>query len=300
MAPEFIGEEVGRPLIKTNVNALGKSVIREISGDIPLSRADRLRYLLRNACRNIAGIGRGPRSRAFRPDISCAATIAAGQSPGRLLTELFIEIELPRLSPPRELKVVEIGCGSGSMVYRLARLGYCGRYTGVDITDRFRRDHPRDFPFTVSYEVGDAHAFTPAGPVDLLISVSTLEHIPDDAALIRKLGSQFGPDALELHVVPSGASLAVYLWHGYRQYTPAALAAKFGPDIKIVRLGGLGSYILHFLFITVPDLIIRRSARRAAPGLYRALQLWALRVDVLLPICPTAYAAIRRHRCEQR
>jgi len=267
----------------------------EISGDTHLSLPNRMRYLLRNAWRNIAVLGRGPHSRAFRPDRKHAAAIASSQSPSRLLTELFVEAELPRLTVPRELEVLEIGCGSGSMAFRLSRLGFSGRYCGIDINNRFRCDYPDNFPFVVSHVVVDAHAYAPPRAVDLLISVSTLEHIPHDSVLIRRLASLFNPGGVEVHVVPSGSSLAVYLWHGFRQYTPAALAAKFGCDIEIVRLGGLASYFLHLAFITVPDIIFHRSLRRASPTLYRALLLGSLRLDALLPFLPTAYAVIRRH-----
>ena len=47
-----------------------------------------------------------------------------------------------RLSPPRQLDVIEIGCGSGSMAARIAGFGYGGTYLGIDIQDRFRRDQP--------------------------------------------------------------------------------------------------------------------------------------------------------------
>jgi SAM-dependent methyltransferase len=208
---------------------------------------------------------------------------------------LFLEAELPRLTVPRELEVLEIGCGSGSMAFRLSRLGYSGRYCGIDINDRFRCDHPGNFPFAVSHVVVDAHAYAPPRAVDLLISVSTLEHIPHDGVLIRRLASLFNPGGVEVHVVPSGPSLAVYLWHGFRQYTPAALAAKFGHPIEIVRLGGVASYLVHLVFITVPDMIFYRSLRKTLPGLYRALLLGSLRLDALLPFLPTAYAVIRRH-----
>jgi SAM-dependent methyltransferase len=237
----------------------------------------------------------GPGSRAFVPDIARAAAIESGQSPGRLLTELFLEAELPRLTPPRPLNVLEIGCGSGSMAYRLARIGYRGTYTGIDINDRFRRDHPADFPFVVTFIQGDAHRFAPAAKGDLMVSVSTLEHIPDDAALIDRLASLFAPGGVEVHVIPSGASLMIYLWHGFRQYTPRTLVEKFGPKVEIVRLGGLGSYMLHFLFITISDLILRRSWRKGAPRLYRSLLIGALRLDRVLPFFPSSYAVIRRH-----
>ena len=87
----------------------------EICGDLRLSAADRLRYLFRNACRNLSSLGRGPKTRAFRPDLRRADAAMSGQSPGRLQTELFIESELPKLLPPRPLEVLEIGCGAGTM-----------------------------------------------------------------------------------------------------------------------------------------------------------------------------------------
>jgi hypothetical protein len=96
-------------------------------------------------------------------------------------------------------------------------------------------------------------------------------------------------------VVPSAASLAAYLWHGYRQYTPASLAERFGQRAEIVRIGGLASLLLHIVFITAPEIALRRSLRESVPGLYRTCLRAALRVDRVLPFCPTAYAVVRHH-----
>jgi SAM-dependent methyltransferase len=267
----------------------------EISGDIRLSAADRLRYLWWNALRNLSSIGRGPRTRPFFPDLRRASQVMAGQSPSRLAMELFLEAELPRLSPPRQLDVIEIGCGSGSMAARIAGFGYGGTYLGIDIQDRFRRDQPLAFAFEAAFQQTDAHAFSPPQRYDLMLSSSALEHIPDDTVLIRRLPSFMKPGGLEVHVLPSGASLATYLWHGYRQYTPVMLAERFGDDIEIVRLGGLGSYLLHGLFITGPEMLLHRSLRKAMPRIYLALLRAALRIDRVIPVCPNAYAVIRRH-----
>jgi SAM-dependent methyltransferase len=267
----------------------------ELSGDVRLSPADRLRYLIRNACRNLSRARPAPKSRFFLPDHRCAQAIAEGQSPGRLLTELFLESELPRLIESRDVTVLELGCGSGSMAARLVRLGFRGRYTGIDIKDRFDRPAASTLPLTAEFVEIDAHAFTPAEKLDLMLSVSTLEHIPDDAGLIARLPTFFKRGGLEIHVVPSGASLGLYLWHGFRQYTAASLAQKFGPGIEVVQLGGLGSYLVHFGFVTLPDLLLRRSIRKAAPSLYRRALLAALRLDPWLPVFPCAYAVIRRH-----
>lgn len=273
----------------------GAAIQPELSGDIPLSAADRLRFLWRNACRNVAAVGRGPATQPFHPDRQRAFDAIAGQSPGRWLTEVFIATELPRLMPPRQIEVLEIGCGSGSMAPRLAGIGYSGHYTGVDIQDRFRREQFAGIPFTFDHLLMDAHALAPARPADLLISVSALEHIPNDRDLIRRFPQFVRAGGLELHMVPSGPGLATYLWHGYRQYTPAALAERFGGGVGIVRIGGFGSFLLHLFFITVPEMLLRRSLRRAAPGLYRSLLRAAWRVDRVLPVLPTAYAVVRRH-----
>jgi hypothetical protein len=53
--------------------------------------------------------------------------------------------------------------------------------------------------------------------------------------------------------------------------------------------------LLHFIFITIPDLILRRPWRKRAPKLYRAMLIAALRLDRALPFFPSAYAVIRRH-----
>jgi hypothetical protein len=98
-----------------------------------------------------------------------------------------------------------------------------------------------------------------------------------------------------VHVVPAGSSLLPYLWHGFRQYTPAMLAARFGADVELVKIGGLGSLMLHFIVITGPEMFLRRSPRKVLPGAYEALMRLALRIDRVLPVCPTAYAVIRRH-----
>jgi SAM-dependent methyltransferase len=267
----------------------------ELSGDVRLSASDRLRYLLQNAFRNIRTLGRGPRAERFAPSWDQCRPYFVGQSPGRLVTEFLIETELPKLFPPQPVAVLEIGCGSGSMASRLAKLGYSGDYTGVDVQDRFQREAPTGFPFVKEFSVIDAHAFVPSRQVDLLLSVSALEHIANDSELIARFPSFMRPNGLEFHVVPSGPSLAVYLLHGFRQYTPKKLSDRFGAgQVRIVRIGGIGSFLLHACSITIPENLLGFSLRKTMPGGYRSLIRFALRADQALPYFPTAYAVIRR------
>lgn len=269
--------------------------MNEICGDGGMTAGDRIRYLWQNLGRNLSTLGRGPSARPFLPVLELAREAITEQSPSRLITNVFIDSELPKLLLPRKLEVLEIGCGAGAMADRLAALGYIGTYTGVDVQDYFRRDRPGEFPFTIEFHQADAHLFTPERPIDLMVSVSTLEHIPNDTKLIQRFASFFKPGGLEVHVVPAGSSLLPYLWHGFRQYTPASLAARFGPDIELIKIGGLGSLLLHTLVITGPEMFLRRSLRRAMPAAYGALMGLALRIDRVLPVCPTAYVVVRRH-----
>jgi 2-polyprenyl-3-methyl-5-hydroxy-6-metoxy-1,4-benzoquinol methylase len=267
----------------------------EICGDGAMTAGNRFRYLWQNLCRNLATLGRGPAARSFFPDLARARTAMTGQSPSRLITNVFIDTELPKLIPPRRLDVLEVGCGAGAMADRLAALSYSGTYTGVDIQDYFKRGRPEGFPFAIEFHKADAHVFSPAKPIDLMVSVSTLEHIPHDTQLIGRFPAFFNPGGLEVHVVPAGSSLLPYLWHGFRQYTPAKLAARFGPDVELVKIGGLGSLLLHTIVITAPEMFLRRSPRKVFPGVYAGMMRAALHIDRLLPVCPTAYAVIRRH-----
>lgn len=263
----------------------------EISGDqrLPFGRA--VMYLLRNAARVLGSAGCGPKSKPFFPAPSSIATFST-QSPSRLLTEAYLSEKLAGLVPPGRLKIVEIGCGSGFMVRRMSVLGITGDYLGLDIGNRFAAtDTPQ---ITVRFEQGDVHAFeTAPQSIDLLFSFSALEHIPNDARLIGKFAEFMRPGGVEVHVVPAGASLFAYLWHGFRQYTRPMLGERFA-GATLTRLGGLGSLFLHMLVIT-PEMAFGKFFRSRFPRAYRAMLRGALKVDRVLPICPTSYVVYRQH-----
>jgi SAM-dependent methyltransferase len=263
----------------------------EISGDVRLSIADRFRYLWRNGARNLSSLGGGPPTQRFHWP-SAALPPILGQSPSRYLTELFLATELPCVLPPvRPISVVEIGCGSGSMASRLEGLGYGGSYLGIDIENRFISSRGT---LARTFLQADAHDLVPQHPIDLLISVSALEHIARDTDLVRRLSGHMAPGGVQLHFVPAPAALLAYLWHGYRQYSPVDISERFGPSTRIVRLGGVGTTLLHLLAIT-PEIFVGRFVRARSARLYAVLLRGALALDRLLPFFPTAYAVVRRH-----
>ncbi len=268
----------------------------EINGDLRLGAADRVRYLAGNLMRNLRGAFAPATIRYWRyPDSLLRAAALGPASPGRLLSEAFIRHELPKLVPPRPLEVLDIGCGSGRMAKLLAEAGYSGDYTGIDPADRFRaQEWPEASRFRLSFVQGDAHTVLPGSSFDLIVSLSALEHIPDDARLIRRLNGLLAPGGLQIHFVPSTWGLLVYLWHGYRQYGAAAIAERFDREnTTLYKLGGLGSFLVHWSLITMPEYLLRTSFRSKWPRAYDRLLRAGFSLDRAAPFMGSIYAILQ-------
>jgi SAM-dependent methyltransferase len=177
----------------------------------------------------------------------------------------------------------------------LGKAGFTGHYVGVDLQNRFTGARWQGGPFTAEFIEGDAHDLKLPPDFNLVISNSALEHIPDDGRLIARLQTLLGPDGLQVHLVPSTWALLLYLWHGFRQYGRAAIAARFPePPPLVYRLGGAACFLVHFMLITIPEVLLRQSLRKRFPRVYAAVLLGALRVDHLMPIMPSGYVIICR------
>ena len=271
---------------------------RELNGDETLGLYDRLRYVGGNLRRNLRPrrtpleVSRWPAPDRLRGDAAPGAS-----SPLRSLSEAFVREELPRQRPPGEVAVLDIGCGSGRLAALLGEAGYRGRYTGVDAADRFAADAFAGPAFRMTFAHGDAHDVRLDGPFDLVCSVSALEHIAEDQRLLDRLDGMLSPGGLQVHIVPAPAALLLYLWHGYRQYGVAALADRFAArGARVFALGGGASWLLHFLWITLPETVLRARLRRAFPRAYTTLLRLAFRLDGRLPSCPLGYAVVSPRR----
>ncbi len=259
----------------------------EVSGDVSLTVAQRLRYLAFNLSRNLK-TGKCEMKR-LRFSAGRLPRTPSTASPSRALTEAFLQSQLPKMLPPRSIRVLEIGCGSGSLTRLLSESGYSGDYVGVDVVDRFDRTAQSDF--RRDFVLADAHRFDPDGKFDLVISISALEHIPEDQRLTERLAEFVAPTGLQLHFVPSGWGLLAYLWHGYRQYTTISLAERFDSQRSTVSaMGGAASFVLHILFITVGENLLRLRLRQRLPRVYGRMLDGCLQFDRIAPVCATMYA----------
>lgn len=267
----------------------------DLNGDFLLSPRDRLCYLARNVRRNLAAL---PTSVPIEPYWHGHIEETDGTpSPGRFLGQLFICEALPKLLQKPVIRVLDVGCGSGRMSRLLAQAGYLGTYVGVDIDDRFSRDTDEGEGFIRRFVHGDAHDLPETETFDLVFSNSALEHIPDDRRLLEKLGRLVAPGGMQVHIVPSGWGLALYLWHGYRQYPLARLATLFkGEGTQVYGLGGLACFGLHLAFISLGEILLRMDLRRRFPRPYRMLLNVALVVDRVLRFCPGMYVVCQPGR----
>jgi SAM-dependent methyltransferase len=267
----------------------------ELNGDLRLSVPDRIRYLVQNAKQNLSAFARPAfqQFKGWRPPRGALESVAARTaSPGRKLAEAFVVFGLPQHLQPGEISVLEIGCGSGRARDLLARAGYSGRYTGLDVYDRF--DFEARFPdFVSEFRLLDAHEIEPEQRYDLILSNSALEHIDNDVALVDRLRQCLRPGGVQFHIVPSGAALFAYLWHGYRQYAGGALALRFNPAASCVfPLGGLASLAVHILWITLPEQLGQLRLRNHFPGTYAAATKLAVALDRVFGFGAPMYVVI--------
>jgi SAM-dependent methyltransferase len=263
--------------------------MHEISGDARLSSRQRLVYLAYNFVRGLRGFRCRDHSRAWRAQWP----VLTADSPGRHTIDAFLRDMVPRLTTRREISVLDIGCGSGYLREVLDELGYRGHYVGIDIERNSRYDSTERASFESTLILKPIEEVTLDEKFDLVFSNTVLEHIKDDRLALRRASDACAPDGAQIHIMPTYWSLFLYLWHGYRQYNRCTLNALFGADRPAVyRLGGAGSFFVHFFFITIGELFVFRSPRVRQRRAYRTALRLALQLDRLLPVLPAFYAVV--------
>jgi SAM-dependent methyltransferase len=131
---------------------------------------------------------------------------ANGQSEDRPALRLYVRLVERYLRPSR---VLDVGCGTGTLLNRLARVV---RADGIEISEWSAAQARRNSPSSTVYEAtGDL----PTGEYDGFTAVHVFEHIPDDVLvdLLKDLRRATTPDARGLVIMPDPAGKAARL-HG--------------------------------------------------------------------------------------
>jgi SAM-dependent methyltransferase len=159
--------------------------------------------------------------------------------------QLLLDRLRRRIRPSKDIRVLEIGCGTGG---NLAAFNSVYAASGVepDAIAAARAREKSGAPVTVG-ALPAAAAMIPAG-VAAVLCLDVLEHVADDGAALAALANHMPADALLVITVPAGPSLLGAhdraLGH-YRRYTRAELIAKLrAAGLEIVFV----SYFNSLLF----------------------------------------------------
>jgi glycosyltransferase involved in cell wall biosynthesis len=273
--------------------------MREICGDIGednvLTKREKLTYLLQNFLRGVTSWSLPGKVKGWKGKV----VPNGSDSPGRLYVDTYLRQELPRLVLPGKIRVLDIGCGTGYVHTLLSELGYSGEYVGLDVVQEpaFAKESET---FSVSFVQGQIEAFETNEPFDLVISNTTLEHVQDDRTAAQVALRVLAPDGVGVHIVPSYWSLFLYLWHGYRQYTPKMLRRMFkGQNYTLIGLGGIGSFFVHLFGITLPERVFGFKSLRKG-GIYPRLLSFGLFLDRILPACRALSVVVVHPHKDQR
>ncbi len=272
----------------------------QLNGDLDLTSDEQQAYLKFHASRNRANSLRSRKNAIPVQRMPLKVPRDPGlASPARVMMDAFIRYfasEFTRYWGGRNIRVLDIGCGSGYGCNLLEQGGLKGEYIGVDHQPHPKFDLITSANFARRQIITDIHALEPdmVGSVDLLMSMTSLEHFEDDAAALTIARKTIGPNAAELHIVPAEED-ALRLWqaHGWRQYSPACIQ-DLCPGADIYRIGGAASGFIHCRCITNPN---QKGIdwRREHPGLYRTLRTLGLLLDPLTGNRPASlYAVVRR------
>ena len=166
------------------------------------------------------------------------------------------------LGTRHDLRVLDIGCGTGGM---LPLLGAFGRVTGIDpaeVAIRYSRQHAA--PGVELYQVDFPTQVPPGRDYDLVTMFDVLEHLDDDATALRAAGTLLKPGGSLLVTVPALRSL----WSPHdvinqhrRRYRRRELRQRI--EEAGFRLERLSYYnTLLFPAVFAARLLRRRLARR--------------------------------------
>ncbi len=125
-------------------------------------------------------------------------------------------------------RILDVGCGGGSVAVALHRLGY--RVTGIDTAEMLVRKAHERCP-EATFVVGRVESLPPQPPFDVITLFDVLEHLDDPAGLLRASLAHARPGTLILATVPALRSLFTLIdtLSGHKKrYEPGELADLFG------------------------------------------------------------------------
>ena len=124
-----------------------------------------------------------------------------------------------RSAPKRPLRVLDIGCGTGRHLQRLAEAGIdIDNYVGIDTSERMLQRAATNHPYSrARFVYGDAIAtLRSEGKQDLIVMTWVLSHHPDPAVLIAAATNALAPGGRVLILALTASDTIVGRAHAWR------------------------------------------------------------------------------------
>lgn len=218
---------------------------------------------------------------------------------------------LERAGPPRKDQQL-LDCGAGTGRFALEMQDRCSVLVLDDHEEALRLLRARFRPEQVLSLAGDQVPL-PDGSVDYITALDVLEHVPDDAAVVRGFHRLLKPGGVAVITVPAGMAL----WsdwdvalHHFRRYSRPQLRALFPDrDWELLHVNYTNVLVYPAVWIvrrwrgfTTPrgkqERVLNRSEDRVPPAalnsLLRALFVGLGRVRVPFPFGVSLLLVARR------
>ena len=154
-----------------------------------------------------------------------------------------------RIGAVEPARVVDLGCGDGSLTATLAARWPAASVLGVDSSEEMLADAAPRKSDRLSFRLKRIQDWTPEGPVDVLVSNAALQWVPEHLTLLPRLVGALAPAgwlAIQLpgnFEAPSHASLRALCesprWES-RLGTAGRWPATPSPERYVAELAGLG------------------------------------------------------------
>lgn len=281
------------PYIPNIIMMIKKRIVNNtylLNGDHKLSKKELLYYFITNLIVYIASMF-SLNVFKFRIKSFICSNVSQKASPLRDYIKDYLNVYIRDL--PKGLTYLDIGCGNGMVFNTLSELKQEGHYHGIDITESevLKKKIIKGLSKELTIISAENLDQIDLPKFDRIISVTSLEHIHNDSKVIENTSKLENSNAEQLHIVPTGFSLFLYLNHGWRQYNKDMIYRLFEGkgSFTVEKGGGLFSSFLHFFTITLPNKTIKRTLPNVFPQFYYLLKYITIKLDPLLPLCAVVY-----------
>ena len=259
--------------IKRDVSKMSTSS-HAFNADLPMRLIEKVNYFAANFFSNVQTKFKLSQLQVvkFQPSQKAVAdhfkSLGGLVSPSRIICNIFweqLDWGLVRSQLGGEIRVIEVGCGTGRYGTKLRKIAQIDSYKGIDIqgSEQWYANALENFEFEVgSYE----NFLSLASGENLILTQSAIEHFERDIHffdLIKKYAESREHPVISIHLFPSPACLFTMLLHGIRQYNRRSIAKLVRSSGEsqcgnLYALGGIRSNFVHFIELTLRSLILRK------------------------------------------